>query len=265
MRVVVNADDFGKSPGRNRAIDDSFRQGLISSAGLIVTGKHLGEAVDYFNKGGYVEHVHLHLNLSTNLLYEDPEDIPITDSMRKDTFFCTNGKFTPYTELPHKFSDIRKWKIAYREIVAQYKIFIEVTNGKADYKHVDFHLWYNLTYPVSVALNLFTLIYNIKSVRYIGIRQMNINDKVFKRCRLLSWNPRVRYIPATNIDYYLTKRQSFIEYKVMELYCHPNYKNGVFLDDSPSYLKHDRQPMLKQIQMLKGIGDIEFVSWENCF
>lgn len=49
----------------------------------------------------------------------------------------------------------------------------------------------------------------------------------------------------------------------MELYCHPNYKEGVFLDDSPSYLKHERQPMFKQIQLLKEMEDVEFVSWEN--
>ncbi|MBR1595531.1 MAG: ChbG/HpnK family deacetylase [Phocaeicola sp.] len=41
IRLIINADDFGKSPWRNRAIDDAFKMGLISSAGLIVTGKHL--------------------------------------------------------------------------------------------------------------------------------------------------------------------------------------------------------------------------------
>ena len=192
MKIILNADDFGKSPERNRAIDDSFKTGLIRSAGLIVTGKHLGEAVDYINKGGYVEHIHLHLNLSTGLLQEDPDDVPLTEAMRKDSFFCTNGKFTPYKGLPHKSSDICKWKIVYREIVAQYKKFIEVTNGKADYKHIDFHMWYNLTYPVSVALNLFTIFHNIKTVRYIGVHQIQMNNKVFKRCRILSWNPSGR-------------------------------------------------------------------------
>lgn len=38
MKVIINADDFGKSPERNRAIDNCFKQGLISSTGIIVTG-----------------------------------------------------------------------------------------------------------------------------------------------------------------------------------------------------------------------------------
>jgi predicted glycoside hydrolase/deacetylase ChbG (UPF0249 family) len=263
MKIIINADDFGKSPERNRAIDDSFKKGLICSAGLIVTGKHLGEAVDYIKKGEYIEHVHLHLNFSANLLHEDSDDVPLTEAMRKDSFFCTNGKFTLYKGLPHQSSDIRKWKIVYREIVAQYKKFMEVTDGKGDNKHIDCHLWYNLTYPVSVALNLFTIFHNIKTVRYIGEHQKNINNIVFKRCRILSWNPRVRSIPATNIDYYLSKTELFKDTKIVELYCHPHYKEGVILDDSPSYLKHERRPMIDQIQDLRAIGSVEFVSWED--
>ena len=72
----------------------------------------------------------------------------------------------------------------------------------------------------------------------------------------------MKYIPATNIDYFLSKKQSLNQYKTIELYCHPNYKDGIFIDDSPSYLHHDIQPMLNQIQMLKVVGNIEFVSWE---
>ena len=261
MKIILNADDFGKSVERNRAINDSFEQGLIRSAGMIVTGKHLQEAVEYAKKGGYVDKIHLHFNLSTNLLQEDSDDIPLTKAMRKDPFFCKDGKFKNFNGLPHKFSDIRKWRIVYREMVAQYKKFKEVTKGQADYKHIDFHLWYNLTYPVSVALNLFTIFHNIKTVRYIGMHQMN--NKVFKRYRILSWNPRVKSFPATNVDYYLSKKELFKNCKIVELYCHPHYKESVFLDDSPSYLKHERRPMIEQIHDLREIGNAEFISWED--
>lgn len=261
VKIILNADDFGKSVERNRAIDDSFKQGLIRSAGLIVTGKHLQEAVDYMDKGGYVENIHLHVNLSANLLHEDSDDIPLTEAMRKDAFFCKDGKFKKYNGLPHRFSDIRKWRVVYRELVAQYNKFVQVTNGKADYKHIDFHLWYNLTWPVSVALRLFTKRFNIESVRYIAIHQKK--NRKYRLFQKISQSSGVKCVPATNIDYYLSRKQELTDYQVMELYCHPNYKEGVFLDDSPSYLKHERQPMFKQIQLLKEMGDVEFVSWEN--
>lgn len=262
-KIILNADDFGKSPARNRAIDDAFKQSLICSAGLIVTGKHLGEAVDYIHNGGYVENVHLHLNLSANLLHEDSDDTPLTKAMKKDPFFCKNGKFKPYKGLSHRFSSIFRWKVAYREIVTQYEKFKEVTNGKANYKHIDFHLWYNLTWPVSIALNVFTRKHEIESVRYIGMHQKKrFWNKLFY---VISWNPHIKQIPATNIDFYLSQKQLFKNEEIVELYCHPHYKEGVFLDDSPSYFKRDRQPLPKQIQMLKESGNVEFVSWEKCF
>ena len=243
-KIILNADDFGKSPERNRAIDDSFKKGLIYSAGLIVTGKYLQDAVNYINNGDYVNNIHMHFNVSANLLHEGSEDSPLTEEMKKDEFFCSDGKFKKYKGLPTNPKSVVKWKLVYNELVAQYKRFIEVTNGKADYKHIDFHLWYNLTYPVSVALNLFTILYNIKSVRYIGEHQKN--NRFYKRCRILSWNPRVKSFPATNIDYYLSKKGSFKDCKIVELYCHPHYKEGVFLDDSPSYLKHTSRVVLHQ-------------------
>jgi predicted glycoside hydrolase/deacetylase ChbG (UPF0249 family) len=259
-QIILNADDFGKSIARNKAIDDSFKQGLISSTGLIVTGKHLSDAVEYMKRGGYTERVHLHFNLSANLLHDNSEDTPLTEAMKRDSFFCKDGKFMKYRGLSKRPSTIGKWKIVYRELVAQYNKFKEVTEGKCDNSHVDFHLWYNLTWPVSLALNLFTWKYKIKSVRYIGIHQKSIRFRLF---RWMSWNPRVKSYPATNIDYYLSKYNTIGTKKVIELYCHPNYIDGVFLDDSPSYLKHDRQPMEQQIQKLKELRDVEFVSWED--
>lgn len=258
----MNADDYGKSPGRNRAIDEAFRQGLICSAGLIVTGKYVQDAVNLIiERGGNFKDIHLHFNLSTNQLQEGSEDTPLTDAMKKDTLFCEDGRFRLDKGLPLEIKNILKWKTVYKELVAQYEYFIEVTQGKGDYKHVDFHLWYNMVWPVAVALNLFTLKYGIKSVRYMGVHHRP--SKKYRLIRTLSWNPCVKYIPATNIDYFLSKKELLSRYNTIELYCHPNYKQGVFLDDSPSYLKHDRQPFLTQIQMLKESGDYNYISWKD--
>ncbi len=262
-RLIINADDFGRSKERNKAIDDSFKMGLISSAGLIVTGRYLQDALEYINNGKYIDRVHLHLNLSTSLRDGDPEDVPLTEDMRQASLFCTNGRYTPYKRLPSKVTDVFMWKTVYHEMVAQYKRFIEVTNGEADYSHIDFHLWYNLTWPVSVALNVFSWRYKIKSVRYIGMHQRE--NRRYRLFRILSWNPLVKSIPAATIDFYLSKQPLFSKYKIIELYCHPNYKEGVFMDDSPSYLKHDRRPMLEHIQMLNASGNMELVSWGEIY
>lgn len=265
MQVILNADDFGKSPERNRAIDDSFKMGLVRSASLIITGKYLQDALNYINKGDYVRNVHLHINFSTAPLdkSEGSEDIPLTAAMKMDSTFCKNGKFKPYQGLPRKLSSVLKWKKVYKEMVTQYNKFIELTQGKANYEHIDFHSWYNLTWPVAIALNVFTRKYHIKSVRYMGLHQKNyLPNKIF---RIISWNPRVRFYPATNIDFFLSKYQVFKDIETIELFTHPKYKDGVLLDDSISYLNHEKQPMQKQIEMLKEKGNIDLFSWEDRF
>lgn len=262
MQFILNADDFGKSPGRNEAVDAAFRQGLISSAGLIVTGKYVDDAVRLMREGGYEGKVHIHFNLSANLLAEGSEDAPLSASMRNDPFFCRDGRFLPYSGLPRRFSSIIKWRTVYRELVAQYERFITLTDGKGDYGHVDFHLWYNLTWPVAVALRIFTRKYKIRSVRYIGVRQKR--SSLYRLFYYISRDPRVKNVPSTNIDYFLSKRNLFSEFPLVELYCHPHFKEGVFLDDSPSYLKHERQPMMVNLQQLKdSVEQFSMISWER--
>ncbi len=45
--LVVNADDFGQSPGVNRGIIEAHEQGIVTSASLMVRWPSAKEAVDY--------------------------------------------------------------------------------------------------------------------------------------------------------------------------------------------------------------------------
>lgn len=261
VRVIVNADDFGKSLERNKAIDDAFKQRMVSSIGTIVTGKFFQDAVSQADDGGYLDKLHLHFNFAANSLQEKSEDAPLTEAMKKDSFFSKEGKFKEYKGLSKRLSDIRKWRVVYNEMVAQYNYFKEATKGKADYKHIDFHLWYNLTWPASIALNFFTRKFKIESVRYWPISYWK--KKWHRLFRILSWNPHVNSIPSCSIFYFLTKKQLLSDYQIVELFCHPNYKDGIFIDDTPSYLYKDRRSMQIQITELKRLESIEFMSWEE--
>lgn len=260
-QVFLSADDFGRSPNRNKAIDESFKKGLIKSAGLIMTGQYLKDAVNLMNMGGYVEHVHCHLNVSGNINGEDSLDKPLTEKMAKDRSFCENGLYKPYNNsLPYSPSDLFKWHKVYMELCAQYNLFLQVTEGKGDSRHVDFHLWYNLTWPVSIALNVFTWTHRIKTVRYIGVQLEHTKRRIF---RILSWNPFVKSYRSSNIDGFLTHPEWFEKEKHLELYCHPDYmveKGDVMMDNSISYFKHEKKSMAEHIELLKKY-DLEFVSW----
>lgn len=259
-QVFLSADDFGRSLNRNRAIDESFKRGFIKSAGLIVTGQYLQDAVNLINRGGYIEQIHCHFNVSGNLNGEDSLDMPLTEKMAKDKSFCENGMFKPYTGLPNRPKEIFKWHTVYKELCAQYNKFLTVTNGKGNRSHIDFHLWYNLTGPVSIALNLFTWTHRIKTVRYIGVHQEHTRRKIF---RVLSWNPFVKFYRSSNIDGFLTHPEWFENEKQFELYCHPDFMTGeedVLMDNSISYFGHEKRPMAEHIELLQKY-DLEFVSW----
>lgn len=205
-----------------------------------------------------MKHIHCHFNLSGNIQGDNSLDKPLTKKMANDKLFCDNGFFKTYSGRPTSPKYVFKCLKVYRELCAQYNKFLHVTDGNGDKCHVDFHIWYNLTWPVSVALNIFTWTHRIKSVRYTGI---HFHSRRLKLFRLISWNPFVKYCLSGNIDYFLSKPDLFCKEIKVELYCHPNYVNGEIIDDSVSYLGHEKQLMETNIQMLRQRGNIEFVSW----
>jgi len=260
-RVFLNADDFGKRPDANQAIDDAMKQGLVCSAGLIVTGRYLQDAVGYIENGDYWDKIHLHVNLSRLVRFVDPEDKPLSERMKRCSLFCSEGLFRVYKGLPKHISNIRSWRAAYDEIAAQYEFFKTISHGKGNLEHLDFHLWYNLTWPVSFALKLFTRKYHIKSVRYIGVHQEKSSR--FRFFRWISFDRKVRTCPSTNIDYYLTNRKYFDSFPDIELYCHPDYIGGEFVDNSSSYCGHERKALREHIAMLRKCDGLTFVSWKD--
>lgn len=221
LKVIINADDFGKSLEQNDAIDESYKRGFVRSIGLIVTEGYLQDAIVKARKGGYIKNLHLHFNLK-----------------------C-----------------VKHIKSIYRELVAQYIYFIEVTGGEADYEHIDFHVWSNLSWPVCLALNVFSLRFHVKTVRYWAISsKKKLKNKLF---RFLSWNPFVKSIPACSFFYFLTQRLTLSKSRTIEIFCHPIFKNGELIDGTSSYIKYEKKSLSKLMQDMKKYKDVEFVSWED--
>ncbi len=262
-QVFLSADDFGRSLKRNKAIDESFKKGYIKSAGLIVTGQYLQDAVDLIKEGGYARHVHCHINLSGNIVGENTKDMPLTEGLKKDHTFCENGLFRTFTGIPKSPKYAIKFVKVYKEIKAQYNKFLEVTDGKGNRRHVDFHLWYNLFWPAAIALNIFTLTHHVKSVRYIGIHHEHHKKKLYRIIRKFSWNPFVKSYHSSNIDGFLSKPEWFDKYKSFELYCHPDIIDGQLLDNSISYFGNEKQLLETNIKMLNENQEIEMISWAD--
>lgn len=74
-KLIINADDFGLSPGANRAVITAFREGILTSASLMVGGKSFEEAVVLARENPGLQ-VGLHLTLVQGKAVSLPREIP---------------------------------------------------------------------------------------------------------------------------------------------------------------------------------------------
>lgn len=85
-RLIVNADDFGKSEAVNRGIAESFRLGLVNQTSVMVNMPFVDEAIRIAQDYGFFDKIGLHLNLT--------EGRPLTEDIRRCDRLCTNGMFS---------------------------------------------------------------------------------------------------------------------------------------------------------------------------
>ncbi len=74
-RLIVNADDFGLSPGVNRAVELAWRDGILTQASLMSGGGAFDEAVDIARRNPGLQ-IGLHLTLVQGTPVLPPEQIP---------------------------------------------------------------------------------------------------------------------------------------------------------------------------------------------
>src|SRR5260370_645530 len=128
--VVVNGDDFGFSSGVNRAIITAHRQGVLSSASLMVTAAAFDEAVDLARQNSGLA-IGLHLVTVCGKSALPPHQVPhLSDSL---------GRFSDNpikAGLVYQFSKAAKCELAL-EIRAQLELF---RGTGLELSHVDGHL-----------------------------------------------------------------------------------------------------------------------------
>jgi hopanoid biosynthesis associated protein HpnK len=75
QRVIINADDFGLSPGVNRGILDAFRQGVLTSTTMLVNLPSFDDAVALARQNPDLP-VGIHLSLLWGAPVSDPAAVP---------------------------------------------------------------------------------------------------------------------------------------------------------------------------------------------
>ncbi len=128
--LIINADDFGLSEGANLAILKAYREGILTSASLMVGGSAFEQAVSIAGRNEGLQ-VGLHLTLVQGRSVLSPEQIPgLVDA---------DGNFTsnPVKAGMRYFFDKSLRNPLHREIEAQILKFKETG---IPLSHVDGHL-----------------------------------------------------------------------------------------------------------------------------
>jgi predicted glycoside hydrolase/deacetylase ChbG (UPF0249 family) len=128
--LIINADDFGYCPKRDKAIIDLFKQKSISSTSLLVNGDNAYQACSYAKI--YNLPMGIHLNLT--------EGRPVTnDLFRIESLISSDGMMHGKIGLRHELEkgNIKQEHIEY-EIEMQLNKYKELTDGKQP-QHIDGH------------------------------------------------------------------------------------------------------------------------------
>jgi len=122
MKVIINADDFGLSQSVNDGIVHCFKQGVVTSASLMVNTPFTEDAVAKIGANG-IKNVGVHLNLTYGLSVL--KDVPsLVDADGKFHYVCSLGYYARYEE-------------GVRELTAQVEKFLSfgLTPTHLDYHH----------------------------------------------------------------------------------------------------------------------------------
>lgn len=264
MKIILSADDFGRSRTMNQAINYAMISQMVQSTALIMGSEYTDEAIKMAIDNGYIQNVHCHLNLAACLNVGN-HFVPLNDNF-KQSRFCKNGEFSNARYYSVNF--FKDVNVIYQEIETQFLTFKEKTKNQANYLHLDFHRYMNLSLPVAIAYNRLIKNYNIHSARFFGEHQWQSREAkivhIIHRIMMTYWCHSKVYIgKSSRIEYFLAKKEHFIKDKTVELFVHPDYRDGVLIDRTSSVWGNGFRPLEEQIKLVNNIDDVEFVSWTS--
>lgn len=154
-RLIVNADDFGLTPGVNCAIIEAHTRGIVTSATLMANMPAFDQAVRLAQS-----HPTLGIGLHFNLTQGQPVAAP--DKVR--SLLNERGEFlgTSTQLLQRALSH----QLQFEEIVLEFRAQVEkVLDAGLQLTHVDSHKHAHTVVPVFAAINYTMGLYGINAVR----------------------------------------------------------------------------------------------------
>lgn len=226
--IIINADDFGLKTSVNKAIAESFNNGLITSTTLMTNMAGFDEAVELAHKNGLIDKTGIHLALSdgnplssgiigTNL-YNNGGDSDLKKFKRRLFFLTNDDKLKIYNEFAAQIDKVRKAGIP----------------GT----HIDTHHHIDDVWSVTKILLEILKTYRIPSMRILN--NLNRSTIFYKSGYRRIVNEYIKYNRANFSDFFgnrtealskLKENRSFIKGEKYEIMVHPDYDDeGILID-----------------------------------
>jgi len=228
MGIIVNADDFGLKPSVNKAIVESFNNGLINSTTIMANMPGFDEAVELAHENNLISKTGIHLTLSgghpltpdilhTNLFYNG-NDIGLRKYKRSLFLLSKDNRRTTYNEFT---AQIEKVRLA----------GIPIT-------HIDTHHHLDDVWSITLILLELLKVYRIPSMRILN--NLNRSTKFYKSIYRGIVNQYIKLNKANFSDFFgdlpeslskLKNSGSFFKKKQLEIMVHPDYNNqGIIIN-----------------------------------
>lgn len=223
-RLIINADDFGLTPGVNHAVIRAHRDGVLTSATLMAGGLAWQEAVE-LSKANPSLGVGVHLTLTALRPVLTPQRVP--------SLVDGNGKFR------RQFWRAPLWRVAEVEMEWRAQIQRLVDAGLSP-THLDSHhhthLWPGLTKVIARLAEEFGIpaarFISPESFRIMGVKGLE------RRIAIMSWRlaqglDLAKPDTVVGIEVFPKDREGMALYLAMlgpgvhELFCHPGSANDV--------------------------------------
>lgn len=248
MKLRINSDDFGYSKLINKATEQSLIDGIIHSTSILVNFEEgfkdalirLSEKKDL-----YFGNVGIHLNLT--------EGKPLTEEIRKDSFFCTENYFhSNIRKKPLFFLNARRKKMVLNELQAQIDL---VQKNGIKIQHIDSHHHVHTEWALIWIVIRLAKKNQIKKVRisrnlgkYSWIKA--IYKKIFNL--ILQVNDLAASGFFGSIEDFVQHANHISNKRSVELMVHVNYNGAniiVDMDNTPMEIKN--QELNNQLQYRK--------------
>lgn len=214
LRLIINADDYGRSKEVDTAILEAYKKCIISDISCMVVCKDRFEKAtssEYANLFNYKMGLHLCITMGE----------PLTAPIGQNPIFCDdNGKFKSLEEinLPNYWLSSKMRRILLQEVFAQIEA---LQNRGISITHLDSHQ--HVHFRTSV-LPIFVKACKKYKIRYLRYQDYNSAKTIVGKLLvfLSRLYIRINGIKITNyFGYYANFKSNFKKNGVGELMCHP--------------------------------------------